>query len=171
MKRYTITFLLIFSYIVAGAQTIKYSGEIALGGISSLNDYFGAGFDIQTVHGVNLGNGSFVGIGAGIIANNNGSASLIPVYVKATQEFDSKVKFSPYLALSVGTLIKSGNRMSPYFAPEMGITYKRISMFSRVMLSNTKHEYTIHIPENYMSFVGENRRLLSAGIRISFGTK
>lgn len=171
MRRFLIAFLLILGCSVANAQTIKYSGELALGGISSLNDYFGAGFDIQTVHGVNLGNGSFVGIGAGVIVNNNSSEPLMPVYMKAMQKFESRTEFSPYLSVSVGTLIKSGDKLSPYFAPEAGINYKRLSLFSRVMFSNTMHTYTIHIPEDYVSIVGENRRLLSAGIRISFGAK
>lgn len=167
MRRSIITIILLLSCAVARAQTVEYSGDISLGGINSLNDYFGAGFDIQTVHGVNLGNGSFVGVGVGIIVNNNSSASLIPVYAKAMQEFESRSEFSPYLALSVGTLVKSGEGVSPYFAPEMGIRYKRLSMFTGFMLSNTKHEYTIHLPEDYMSFIGESRRLLSAGIRYS----
>jgi len=42
-------------------------------------------------------------------------------------------------------------------------------LFVRFTFANTSFKYTYHLPEQTMTYTGENRRLLSAGLMISFG--
>lgn len=169
-KLLSLFFFTLILCVISQAQTRHYAGEVSLGGISSLNEHFGAGFDIQTSHGTNVGSGSYVAFGTGLLADSRFDPDnvLIPIYLKFKQYFTTISDFKPYLAMSAGATLNLKNKITPYFSPEFGVKYKQIGLFVRVMMGNTAYHYTIHLPENIKTYVGENRRLLSAGLNYSF---
>lgn len=169
-KLIIVVFALLSIWMCASAQNKHYAGEISIGGVSSLNEHFGAGIDVQTVHGINFGKGSFVGLGMGLLANRpSADKMIVPVFLKAKQSFKFCGAFNPYLAMAAGLTVVNDMKVTPYFAPEAGLTYKWVGLFVRFTFANTSFKYTYHLPEQTMTYTGENRRLLSAGLMISFG--
>lgn len=122
-----------------------YSGDVYLGGTIGLSTGFGTRGTILTAHGYCNGNGGFIGLGTGMMADFSDSF-IIPVYAKFTYTFNT-AKVKPYLGGSLGFCVNDLANVSVYVAPEIGIRLGRF--FLNV-------QYSLYDSPDRISHLGDN---------------
>ncbi|MDE7127312.1 MAG: hypothetical protein K2O58_05390 [Bacteroidales bacterium] len=101
-----------------------YSGDVSLGGTIGLSTDFGTRFTLLTTHGYCNGNGSFIGLGTGVMADFSDNFT-IPVYAKWTYTFNTDNDLRPYVGSSLGFCVNDRTDASVYVSPEVGVRLGR----------------------------------------------
>ncbi len=138
-----------------------YSGNFSAGCHIPLYE-LGSQGEIHTTHGYAFGDGSFLGVGTGLMINLWG-AGQVPVYLKWSHTFDTKT-IDPYISASVGIIGNEYLSFSHYVTPEAGFMIKNWFFYTRFSYyrytDGADHETDKHIFTQYPA--------LSFGVGISW---
>jgi hypothetical protein len=143
--------------------SVRYSGDVGLYGCGVSGDYGkGSCISVETVHGVDIGKMTFVGIGSGINYSVSSDEFFVPAFIEGRVNLSRGKGLTPYISTKIGGLFctsRSSNIAT--LNPSIGVKYSRLSISLGYM-------YMYFVDKDRMTIAGTNQAVRTTGADSGF---